>query len=146
MIRILTIFFLLLFLSLTCSAESTLYRPSKVVYDFSNPDPEILGLMLDRANLLQKIYQNDVFDSSIVFVIHEGAVPLFGDAEKKRFPEIMRRARGLALGDIIQFRICKASAAMQGFSEKNLQDFVKMVPMADAELVKLQQDGYAYLR
>lgn len=129
-----------------CLAETTSYQPSKVVYDISDPDPKALGMMLDRANMLQNIYQNDVFDSSIVFVIHEGAVPLFGKNRKNRYPEVMRRAQSLALGEIIQFRICKASAAMQGYKERDIQDFVQMVPMADAEIIKLQREGYAYLR
>lgn len=127
-------------------AETTPYQPSKVVYDISDPDPKILGMMLDRASMLQNIYQNDVFDSSIVFVIHEGAVPLFGKKEKNRYQDIMRRAHGLAQGEIIQFRICKASAAMQGYKEGDIQDFVQVVPMADAEIIKLQKEGYAYLR
>jgi len=114
--------------TLVCATEDTFYRPSRVVYDFSNPDPIVLGQMLDRASLLQKIYQNDVFESSIVFVIHEGAVPLFVKDVASPFQEMMQRAKSLVLGEIIQFRICKASAVMQGFEENDLQDFVKMVP------------------
>jgi len=138
--------FLLLSQSLVCATETDTYRPSRVVYDFSSPDPKVLGLMLDRASLLQKIYQDDVFDSSIVFVIHEGAVPLFGKNTRKQFQDVMVRARSLATGDIIQFRVCKVSAEMQGFKENDLVEFVKMVPMGDAELIKLQQKGYAYLK
>ena len=81
-----------------------------------------------------------------MLVIHEGAIPLFGAKDKTIQPDLMQRARGLSMGEIIKFRICKASAAMQGFNKNDLQDFVVMVPMADAEIVKLQQEGYAYLR
>lgn len=147
MVRMTGILLLLLIQFLpVCLAETNSYKPSRVVYDISDSDPKALGMMLDRANMLQNIYQNDVFDSSIVFVIHEGAIPLFGKNEKNIHPDIMLRAQSLALGEIIRFRICKASAAMQGFKEADIQDFVEIVPMADAEIVKLQNEGYAYLQ
>lgn len=138
-----------LLFSLTAIAnadEQITYAPSKVVYDISTPDPEALGFIFDRVNMLQNVYQNDSFEASIVLVIHEGAIPLFGANDKAEQPELMQRARSLSLGEIIKFRVCKASAAMQGFNKNDLQDFVAMVPMADAEIVKLQQEGYAYLR
>lgn len=126
--------------------EQIIYAPSKVVYDISSPDPKALGFIFDRVNLLQNIYQNDSFEASIVLVIHEGAIPLFGANDKAIQPELMQRARSLSMGEIVKFRVCRASAAMQGFEKKDIQDFVAMVPMADAEIVKLQQEGYAYLR
>jgi len=130
--------------------EQVAYAPSKVVYDISSPDPTELEHILDRASMLQNIYQNDSFEASIVFVVHEGAIPLFGNKvgnkDGNRYAEIMRRARSLSMGEVIRFRICKASADMQGYKKADLQDFISMVPMADAEIVRLQQEGYAYLR
>ena len=124
----------------------SVYSPSKVIYDFSDPNPEVLGHMLDRANLLQKIYQDDIFEASIVFVIHEDAIPLFVKEPKRSYSDLMIRAKSLVQGEIIQFRLCEASASMQGFKQQDFHDFVSIVPMADAEIVKLQQQGYAYLR
>jgi intracellular sulfur oxidation DsrE/DsrF family protein len=145
--RVKVIVILLIALTAIANAEEQItYAPSKVVYDISTPDPEALGLIFDRVNMLQNIYQNDSFEASIVLVIHEDAIPLFGANDKTMQPELMQRARSLSLGEIIKFRVCKASAAMQGFKKNDLQDFIVMVPMADAEIVKLQQEGYAYLR
>ena len=42
------------------------------------------------------------------------------------------------LGDIIQFRICQASAQLQGFDDQDFYEFAEMVPMADAEIIQLQ--------
>jgi intracellular sulfur oxidation DsrE/DsrF family protein len=140
------IFLFLVFSAFVYADEQIAYAPSKVVYDISTSDPEALGLIFDRVNMLQNVYQNDSFEASIVLVIHEGAIPLFGANDKSLQPELMQRARSLSLGEIIKFRVCKASAAMQGFNKNDLQDFVVMVPMADAEIIKLQQEGYAYLR
>lgn len=121
------------------------YAPAKVVYDLSSPDAAELNHILDRASLLQKVYDNDTFDASIIIVVHEGAIPLFAKANKKH-RELMQRANSLSLGEIIQFRLCQASARMQGYNEKDFYNFVSMVPMADAEIVQLQNRGYAYLR
>ena len=118
--------------------------PSKVVYDVSNADPDELNRLLDRASLLQIMYGNDPFDASIVLVVHEGAIPLFVKTNDKH-GQLMQRAVSLTAGEIIEFRLCGASARMQGFGESNFHEFVTMVPMADAEIVQLQQDGYAYL-
>jgi len=49
------------------------------------------------------------------------------------------------MGEVIQFRLCQASAKMQGYSRRDFEDFIKLVPMADAEIVRLQHGGYAYL-
>ena len=124
-------------------ASPDAYNPAKVVYDLSSADPAKLGNILDRVSLLQKIYNNDSFEASIIVVVHEGAIPLFKINAQE---ELMRRARSLSVGEIIKFKVCKASARMQKIAEKQLRNFVSMVPMADAEIIKLQQAGYAYLR
>lgn len=120
-----------------------LYSPSKVVYDLSSPDPAVLENILDRVSMLQNIYNNDPFDASIIVVVHEGTIPLF---KNDRQWKLMDRAKSLVMADIIKFKVCAASAKMQDISVNQLHNFVSMVPMADAELVKLQQMGYAYLR
>ena len=139
--------FLLLLLAFGCGtalAQSG-YAPSKVVYDVSSPQVGELDLLIDRAALLQKLYGNDPFDASIVFVIHEGAIPHFA-RDVAGNAALLQRARDLSLGEIIEFRLCQASARMQGFDAGDFPDFIAIVPMADAEIVRLQQQGYAYLR
>lgn len=130
-------------------ASEEYYKPARVVYDISSPDHLALNNILDRVGLLQKVYNNDSFEASIVLVIHEGAIPLFKnksfDSDKEQ-QNLMDRARSLAMGEVIKFRVCEASARMQRITSDQLQEFVSMVPMADAEIVRLQHEGYAYLR
>lgn len=128
------------------SAAGTPYQPDKVVYDVSTGHAKDLDHILDRVNMLQGVYDNDPFDSSIIIVLHEGAIPLFAKSSKLYRSELAERARSLTLGEIIQFRLCTASAKMQGFSQKDFHDFITMVPMADAEIIQLQRQGFAYLR
>lgn len=141
--RLLIIALLTGFILFSASAtEQTGYPPARVVYDVSSPDPLALQSILDRISLLQKIYGNDPFEASIIVVVHEGAITLFA---RNRQHQLMQRASSLSVGEIVQFRICSASARMQGFNGKDFHDFVSMIPMADAEIVRLQHSGYAYL-
>ena len=127
------------------ATEPPPYPPGRVVYDVSVSDPSALEHLLDRASLLQNLYDSNPLDASIVIVLHEAAIPLFAIANKEKHGGLMRRASSLAMGDVIQFRLCLASARMQGYGEGDFPAFVALVPMADAEMVRLQQDGYAYL-
>ena len=61
-------------------------------------------------------------------------------------PGLMDRVHSLTLAEVIDFRLCRASARIQGYEDDDFPGFVTMVPMADAEIVRLQQEGYAYLR
>lgn len=139
--------FLLVFVFLPVSITvASGYQPSKVVYDVSSPRLSSLDNIISRVGLLQKVYNNDSFEASIVVVVHEGAIPLFKTGGNLDQSALMDRARSLTLGEIVQFKICEASARMQKIKLSDLEDFVTMVPMADAELIKLQQLGYAYLQ
>lgn len=126
-------------------AQDTPYQPAKVVYDLSSADKTHLSNILDRAGFLQRLYNNDTFEASIVIVVHEAAIPLFV-RHNRRHKELMRRASSLTMGEIIQFRVCRASATLQGFKPEDFDDFIQLVPMADAEIARLQAQGYAYLK
>jgi len=138
--------FLFLTISMAVNAsEISGYKPGKVAYDVSSADASDINNILDRISLLQKIYGSDPFESSIVIIIHEGAIPLFSTSKNTKYREIIERAKSLTHAEVIQFRVCQASAKMQGLGKKDFHDFIQLVPMADAELVKLQHAGYAYL-
>ncbi|MEW8657418.1 MAG: hypothetical protein AB2603_03755 [Candidatus Thiodiazotropha endolucinida] len=136
------LFALLLSVVSTTYAE---YAPSKVVYDVTSSDPLDLTNILDRVSLLQNLYGNNSFDSKIVIVIHEGTIPLFAKTSAK-YSHLMQRAKSLTFGEVIEFRLCITSAKLQGYAANDFHDFIVMVPMADAEIIMLQNDGYAYLR
>ncbi|MDH4189398.1 MAG: DsrE family protein [Betaproteobacteria bacterium] len=127
------------------AAEPAACAPTKVVYDFSSASPASLKNLLDRVSMLQNLYASDPFAASIVVVVHEGAVPLFARGGPLAEKELATRAQNLALGEIIQFRLCQASASMQGFGRKDFDAFIGLVPMADAEIAQLQHKGDAYL-
>ncbi len=130
------------------SAEETAihYAPAKVLYDVDKGDITALKNILDRISYLNKLYGANPFDSSIVVVIHGEAIPFFGIRDFGKYKELMVRAQSLAQSGTIDFRMCRAAAAILGYKPQDIHGFVKMVPMADAEIVRLQSEGYAYMR
>jgi hypothetical protein len=121
------------------------YKPQKVLYDLTTGNEKDLINILDRVSLLYKLYDSDLFDSSIVIIIHGDAIPFFSIAHSANL-ELMKRAHALTVDAPIEFRMCQAAAKAMGYKPRDIHGFVKMVPMADAEIVKLQQEGYAYMQ
>jgi len=123
------------------------YNKQKVVYDTTTSSVAGLLSVLDRAGFISKLNGADPFETKIVIMVHGGAIPFFASKNFQKNKELMERAHSLTLGEIVEFRMCKASARLQGFAPEDIQGFVKMVPMADAEIVRLQQEeGFAYMR
>ena len=139
------LFAFLLVISAAVGAAGPAYAPAKVVYDVSSGDSAALHAILDRVNLLQNLYDNDPFEASIIVVLHEDAIPRFSNTETGD-PELLQRSGSMVMGEIIQLRLCRASARQQGLDDPDFPDFIRIVPMADAEIVQLQHRGYAYLR
>ena len=122
------------------------YKPQKVLYDLTSGNLGHLTNLLDRVSYLNKLYNNDPFDTSIVIIIHGKSLPLFAKENFKKFEKIITRAQNLTFGTNIEYKMCQASAKLQGYEPSDIHGFVIMVPMADAEIIKLQnEDGYAYM-
>lgn len=127
--------------------EEVAYAPQRVVYDVAVSSPAELAGVLDRVSFLNNIYQANPFDSSIVVVLHGDEIPLFAVSNYAKNRELMARAQSLTRAGPIQFRMCVVAARAHGYQPQDIHGFVQMVPMADAEIVRLQrEDGYAYMR
>jgi intracellular sulfur oxidation DsrE/DsrF family protein len=129
------------------SVEAIDYAPQQVVYDVSAVDVDAFTRILDRVSYLHNIYHADPFDESIVLVLHGDEIPFFAVDNFDNYRELVRRAHSLTVGGMVQIRMCRVAAAGYGLEPDDIHGFVKVVPMADAEIVRLQQEeGYAYMR
>lgn len=127
--------------------KKTVYAPQKTVYDVAVSSKAALEGVLDRVSFLNNLYQANPFDSAIVVVLHGDEIPLFGIKSLRKNRELMERAQSLAQAGPIEFRMCVVAARARGYKPEDIHGFVRMVPMADAEIIKLQrEDGYAYMR
>jgi intracellular sulfur oxidation DsrE/DsrF family protein len=128
-------------------ASDLRYQPQKVVYDLASGDENALLSILDRVSYLSTLYENDPFDMSIVIVVHGNAIAFFTREQYGMYKDIILRAHSLTVGNAIEFRMCQAAARVQGLRPADIHGFVKMVPMADAEIIRLQrEEGYAYMQ
>lgn len=129
------------------SLQAIDYAPHKVVYDVAVADVESFSRVLDRVSYLNNIYHADPFDASIVLVLHGDEIPFFAVDNFGSYQELMRRAQSLTVAGTVQFRMCRVAAAGHGLEPGEIHGFVKVVPMADAEIVRLQQEeGYVYMQ
>lgn len=123
------------------------YSKQKVVFDTTSGSTAGLTSVLDRASLISILNGADPLDNKIVIVLHGGAIPFFAIKNYAKNKDLMHRAQSLSVGEVIEYRMCRAAARLQGLNPEDIHGFVKMVPMADAEIVRLQQEeGFAYMR
>jgi len=123
------------------------YEPQKVVYDVNTRDVATFEGVLDRASYLSKLYEADPFESSIVLVLHGDEIHFFARRNFAQYEALMRRAQSLTVGTTIEFRMCQIAARGRGYEPSDVHGFVQMVPMADSEIVRLQNEhGYAYMQ
>jgi len=48
---------------------------------------------------------------------------------------------------VLIIRMCKIAAQAQGYAPKDIQNFVEMIPMGDAEIIRLQnEEAHAYMQ
>jgi intracellular sulfur oxidation DsrE/DsrF family protein len=122
------------------------YSKQKVVYDVAVKTQAQLENVLDRASYLSALNEADPFDSKIVIVLHGDEIAFFATRNFAKYHDLMVRAQSLTVGGIIDIRMCQVSAHRRGFEPADIHGFINMVPMADAEIIDLQKQGFAYMQ
>lgn len=122
------------------------YARQKVVYDVTVGSEDRMRSVISRAMLLSDLNGSDPFDSKVVILLHGNEIPFFAIKSYPKYRELMQRAQSATLPGVIEFRMCRLAAEMHGLQPEDIHGFVTLVPMADAEIVRLQQEGYAYMR
>lgn len=122
------------------------YAKQKVVYDVTVGSESAMRSVISRAMLLADFNGSDPFDSKVVIVLHGNEIPFFAIKHYPKYRELMQRAQGATLSGVIEFRMCQLAAESHGFKPADFHGFITLVPMADTEIVRLQQEGYAYMR
>jgi uncharacterized protein len=131
----------------SATVTPTEYKPQKVVYDVAVSSVKKVESVLDRASYLSQITGADPFESSIVLVLHGPEIQFFARKNYEKYKDLVQRAQSLTVGDVIKIKMCKIAAAGQGFKPEDIHGFIEMVPMGDAEIIRLQnEEGHAYMR
>ncbi|MEE9303668.1 MAG: hypothetical protein V3U84_07760 [Thiotrichaceae bacterium] len=126
---------------------ATQFKPQKVVYDIHVETVKELTSALDRASYLSKITGADPFEQSIVLVLHGHEINFFAHKNYEQHKDLMKRAQSLVESETLKIKMCKIAAEGQGYQPKDIHGFVEMVPMGDAEIIRLQfEEGHAYMQ
>lgn len=110
-----------------------------VVLHVDQKNSDILKMALRNAANYLKALTNEKFE--IVIVANAGAVLLFTEnlsELRKNFEELLERG--------ISFRICANALAENGIARDQLWPGCDIVPAGIVELVKLQNEGFAYIK
>lgn len=123
------------------------YHPQKVVYDVATSSINELAHAIDRVSSLNNLAGADPFESSIVIVLHGPEVKFFTHKNYSKYKVLMDRAQSLTVGSTIKFKMGQLTAEWYGFKPKDIHGFVELIPMGDAEIIRLQvEERYAYMR
>lgn len=123
------------------------YKEPKVVYDVAVDNEKALNGVLDRASYLSNITGANPLTTSIVLVLHGPEVEFFAVKNYAKYKALMQRAQSLTVGEVIKIRMCQVAAQARGLRPADIHGFVELIPMGDAEIVRLQQqEGHAYMR
>ncbi|MFA9462507.1 DsrE family protein [Thiohalorhabdus sp. Cl-TMA] len=128
------------------SAKDIDYSRQEVVFDVAVDSVERLSSVLDRASYISKLNGANPFDTSVVLVLHGNEIPFFAIENFQKHKDLMKRANSLTMNGVIEFRMCEQAASFHGYKPGDIHGFVTLVPMAEAEIIRYQQKGYAYLK
>lgn len=144
---------LALLISLPASSAGTWvqtpYKPAKVVFEFYLDDPAKMGSALYWLRslmnpLLDSPYGYSPDELSLKVVIHGTEIVTVAKKNEGKYQEVVDRMRYYAdLG--VEFKVCGQAAEDFGYSVKDFQDFIQVVPNAIVELAHWQQEGYALI-
>lgn len=123
----------------------TPYAAPKVVFDFFLDDPAKLGSALYwlRSLILPlSVPPYEYNPETIKVVMHGTELVTLAKKNEAKYKEVVERMRYYAdLG--IEFKVCGLAMHDYGYTLKDLQNFVQVVPSAPVELVYWQNQGYA---
>lgn len=128
----------------------TPYLPQKVVFEFYLDDPQ----KIDSALYWVRSLMNPLMDSpynyspeqlDIKVVIHGTEIVTVATKNEEKYRDAVERMKYYAdLG--VEFKVCGQAAEDFGYSIKDFQPFVQLVPNAITELAHWQQQGYALIK
>ena len=131
----------------SASMTATEYKPQKVVYDVHVKTAKEVESILDRASYLSTITGADPFEQSIVLVLHGPELSFFAIENYKKYKNLMHRAQSLVESEVLSIKMCKIAAQSQGYLAKDIHGFIEIIPMGDAEIIRLQyEEGHAYMQ
>jgi len=122
----------------------------KVVFDFYLDDPKKINSALYWLKalidpLMAAPYNTAPDDIDIKVVVHGTEMVTLAKHNYSQYERAVERMRYYSELGVAEFKICNIAANDYGYSLKDFQDFVQVVPSAIAELAHWQNNGYVLI-
>lgn len=130
---------------------------AKIVYDLTTKDLPTFEQKILKAIVANKAHYESLLRELDVFVvIHGGAYKFFiKDPEHSKFKDdkalvstyktLAKRIKTMSDTYDVQFLVCGVGVRKHGLKEKDIYDFVKIIPNSTIGLIDKQNEGYAYI-
>lgn len=133
----------------TGKTVNTPYKPAKIVFDFYFDNPQKINSALywirSAMNpLIDAPYNYAPEDLDIVVIIHGTEIVTVATKNQTKYSEAVERMRYYASLGVV-FKVCGQATEDYGYSARDYQDFIEIVPNAINELVHWQMQGYALI-
>jgi len=113
----------------------------KIVYQCNKADAAYLSHILFSVGELIRKYGDDV---EIVVACFGPGIHLLAQSPGRPIPvELQQRASSLAAYGVV-FHACKNTMDSLNWSDKNLVDYAKVVPIGVEDIMLLQEQGFSY--
>ena len=113
-----------------------------IVYQLNKADPKYISHVLFSAGELLRKYGDDV---EIVVAVFAEGIHLLAKHPKRAIPyELQQKAASLAAYGVA-FHACNNTLKSVHWTEKDLFDFAKVVPIGVEDIMLLQEKGFSYL-
>jgi len=114
----------------------------RVVYQFNKADPEYHKAVLFSVGAMVRRYGDNI--DIVVTVIGPGIHILAKNPQRPVDEEIRQRVRSLAEYGV-RFHACGNTLKSLKWTAADLEPFVEVVEVGAADLMELQEQGYAYI-
>ena len=128
----------------------TPYEAQKVVFDFYFDDPRKINSALYWVRSLLNPLMDEPYGYApefldLIVILHGTEIVTTAKHNYAKYRDAVARMQYYdSLG--VKFKVCGLAAQDYGYSAKDLQDFVELVPSAITELAHWQMQGYAVIK
>ena len=143
--KILTLMMLAPLLSFGQALES---QKQNVVFDCSSADKKYVAsrLWLIDESIKEYIENNTSYD--VVLTIHSGCTDIVSKnvaEDNKMMKNIQKKLEKLSKYENVSIEACQIAVDRFGIAHKDLYPFMKLVRNSITRVIKLQNDGYAFI-
>ena len=139
---------LLALLPLLTFAQSTEASKQTVVFDCSSADKKYIASRLWLIDTSIQEYQDNKTPYDVVLTIHSGCTDIVSKNVKKddkMMKSIHKKLTKLSKHENVSIEACQIAVDRFKIKHSDLHPFIKLVPNSITRVIRLQNDGYAFI-